>query len=60
LIHKVADLIAYLTDFLTLEPDDVILTGTPEGIRFVQPGDVVRVEVVGVGALENPIVADPV
>jgi len=59
LIHKVADLIAYLTDFLTLEPDDVILTGTPEGIRFVQPGDVVRVEVVGVGALENPIVADP-
>jgi len=43
---------------LALEPDDVILTGTPEGISFVQPGDTLRVEVVGIGALENPIVAE--
>ncbi|MBX6343086.1 MAG: fumarylacetoacetate hydrolase family protein, partial [Thermomicrobiaceae bacterium] len=58
LIHQVPALIEYISDFMTLEPDDVILTGTPEGISFVQPGDVLRVEVEGVGALENPIVAE--
>ncbi|MDI3340894.1 MAG: fumarylacetoacetate hydrolase family protein, partial [Sphaerobacter sp.] len=58
LIHKVGSIIEYISDFMTLEPDDVILTGTPEGISFVQPGDTLRVEVVGVGALENPIVAE--
>lgn len=57
LIHKVASLIEYISDFMTLEPDDVILTGTPEGISFVRPGDTLRVEVEGIGALENPIVA---
>ncbi|MCS7294212.1 MAG: fumarylacetoacetate hydrolase family protein [Dehalococcoidia bacterium] len=57
LIHKVADVIAYISEFMTLEPDDVIMTGTPEGISFVVPGDVVRVEVEGIGALENPVVA---
>ena len=41
---------------MTLEPDDVILTGTPEGISFVKPGDTLKVEVVGIGAIENPIV----
>ena len=56
LIHKVAPIIEYISEFMTLEPDDVILTGTPEGISFVNPGDTLRVEVVGIGALENPIV----
>jgi 5-oxopent-3-ene-1,2,5-tricarboxylate decarboxylase / 2-hydroxyhepta-2,4-diene-1,7-dioate isomerase len=58
LIFKVADIIAYISEFMTLEPDDVILTGTPEGISYVSPGDVLRVEVEGVGSLENPIVED--
>jgi len=58
LIHKVGPIIEYISAFMTLEPDDVILTGTPEGISFVQPGDTLRVEVVGIGALENPIVAE--
>lgn len=58
LIHKVAAIIEYVSSFMTLEPDDVIMTGTPEGISFVRPGDVLRVEVEGVGALENPIVAE--
>lgn len=58
LIHKVPDLIEYISGFMTLEPDDVIMTGTPEGISFVQPGDILKVEVEGVGALENPIVAE--
>jgi 5-oxopent-3-ene-1,2,5-tricarboxylate decarboxylase / 2-hydroxyhepta-2,4-diene-1,7-dioate isomerase len=59
LIFKVADIIAYISEFMTLEPDDVILTGTPEGISYVNPGDVLRVEVEGVGSLENPIIEDP-
>jgi 5-oxopent-3-ene-1,2,5-tricarboxylate decarboxylase / 2-hydroxyhepta-2,4-diene-1,7-dioate isomerase len=58
LIHSVPDIIAYISEFMTLEPDDVILTGTPEGISYVQPGDVLRVEVERVGALENPVVAE--
>lgn len=58
LIHKVGPIIEYISAFMTLEPNDVILTGTPEGISFVRPGDTLRVEVEGIGALENPIVTD--
>ena len=50
--------IAFASEFMTLEPDDVILTGTPKGSSHVRPGDRMRVEVDGVGALENPVVAD--
>jgi 5-oxopent-3-ene-1,2,5-tricarboxylate decarboxylase/2-hydroxyhepta-2,4-diene-1,7-dioate isomerase len=58
LIHKVAPIIEYISEFMTLEPNDVILTGTPEGISYVQPGDVLRVEAVGIGALENPVAGE--
>lgn len=58
LIHKVGPIIEYISEFMTLEPNDVILTGTPEGISYVQPGDVLRVEAVGIGALENPVAAE--
>jgi 5-oxopent-3-ene-1,2,5-tricarboxylate decarboxylase/2-hydroxyhepta-2,4-diene-1,7-dioate isomerase len=50
--------IAFASEFMTLEPDDVILTGTPKGISHVHPGDRMRVEVEGVGVLENPVVSD--
>ncbi|MDR7555902.1 MAG: fumarylacetoacetate hydrolase family protein [Armatimonadota bacterium] len=50
--------IAFLSSFMTLEPDDVILTGTPRGIAPVRPGDRMRIEIDGLGALENPVVAD--
>jgi 5-oxopent-3-ene-1,2,5-tricarboxylate decarboxylase/2-hydroxyhepta-2,4-diene-1,7-dioate isomerase len=58
LIHKVGPIIEYISEFMTLEPNDVILTGTPEGISYVQPGDVLRVEAVGIGALENPVASE--
>lgn len=58
LVRDIPALIEYITEFMTLEPDDVILTGTPKGISHVYPGDVMRLEVDGLGALENPIVAD--
>ncbi len=57
-IHDIPAIIEYISAFMTLEEDDVILTGTPKGLSHVYPGDVMRVEVAGVGALENPIVAD--
>lgn len=58
LIYSVPELIEYISFFMTLEPGDVILTGTPEGISPVHPGDVMRLEITGVGALENPVVEE--
>ncbi len=40
---------------MTLEAGDVILTGTPKGVSHVHPGDVMRLEIDGLGALENPV-----
>lgn len=57
MIHSVADLIEYLSGFMTLSPGDVILTGTPHGVVNVQPGDVVETEVEGIGNLVNTLVA---
>jgi 5-oxopent-3-ene-1,2,5-tricarboxylate decarboxylase/2-hydroxyhepta-2,4-diene-1,7-dioate isomerase len=56
LIFSFAQLVADLSRFITLEPGDVILTGTPAGSRPVEPGDVVEVEVDGIGRLRSPIV----
>ena len=55
-IYTVPELIAYLTDFMTLEPGDMIWTGTPKGISRVHPGDAMRLEIEGIGVLENRIV----
>jgi len=59
LAYSIPELIVFLSEFMTLESGDVILTGTPKGISPVGPGDTMRVEVEGLGALENPVVADP-
>jgi 2-keto-4-pentenoate hydratase/2-oxohepta-3-ene-1,7-dioic acid hydratase in catechol pathway len=50
-------LLAYVTSVMTLEPGDVLATGTPAGVGPLHPGDVVEVEVVGVGTLSNPVEA---
>lgn len=52
-------LVADIARTITLVPGDVLLSGTPAGSRPVEPGDVVRVEVEGLGALENTIVSGP-
>jgi 2-keto-4-pentenoate hydratase/2-oxohepta-3-ene-1,7-dioic acid hydratase in catechol pathway len=52
-----AFLVSWLSRFVTLEPGDVIATGTPAGIAPIEPGDVVSVTVEGVGTLSNPVVA---
>ena len=46
----------YIASVMTLEPGDVIATGTPAGVGPMQPGDVVEVTVEGVGTLNNPVV----
>lgn len=58
MLRKIPELIAFITSFMTLDPDDVILTGTPKGISHVRPGDVMRLEIDGLGALENPVIAE--
>jgi 2-keto-4-pentenoate hydratase/2-oxohepta-3-ene-1,7-dioic acid hydratase in catechol pathway len=65
LIFGVPKLIAYLSSVFTLEPGDIISTGTPAGVgfarkppRWLRPGDVVTVTVEGVGILVNPVVAE--
>lgn len=63
MIHTVAELVAFASQGTTLQPGDVVLTGTPSGVamgdenpRWLRPGDVVRCEVSGLGHLENPVV----
>jgi 2-keto-4-pentenoate hydratase/2-oxohepta-3-ene-1,7-dioic acid hydratase in catechol pathway len=58
LIFDVATIVSYLSRYLTLEPGDVIFTGTPQTTRAMKPGDVVEIEVEGVGVLRNPVIRD--
>jgi 5-oxopent-3-ene-1,2,5-tricarboxylate decarboxylase / 2-hydroxyhepta-2,4-diene-1,7-dioate isomerase len=58
LVHGIASLIEYLSGFMTLNPGDVILTGTPEGVVNVNVGDEVVTEIDGIGRLVNFIVDD--
>lgn len=56
LIHDVAAVVAHASRYVTLEPGDAIFTGTPGRTRRIAPGDVVEVELEGVGTLRNPVV----
>jgi 2-keto-4-pentenoate hydratase/2-oxohepta-3-ene-1,7-dioic acid hydratase in catechol pathway len=58
LIFSCRDLVAWASRIMTLEPGDVIATGTPAGIGPMEPGDQVEVEVEGIGTLTNPVVAE--
>ena len=66
MIHDIYEQIAYLSTVMTLEPGDVLATGTPSGVgaamrppSFMKVGDVMRVEVDGIGHIENVVVAEP-
>ena len=56
--RQIPHIIAHVSRFMTLEPGDLILTGTPSGIGPVQPGDVMTVELEGLGSISNPVVAE--
>lgn len=64
-IFPVEELVAYVSQVCTLEPGDLIFTGTPPGVgfarqppRFLKPGDVAEVEIDGLGVLRNPVTAE--
>lgn len=56
MVFGVATLVAFIAEVMALEPGDVILTGTPEGVGPLVPGDVVEVEVEGLGTLRNHVI----
>ncbi|MBM1145217.1 fumarylacetoacetate hydrolase family protein [Alcanivorax sp. ZXX171] len=58
MIFDVPFLIEYLSGFMTLQPGDMIATGTPKGMADVQPGDVVDVEIEGIGRLRNTMLSE--
>lgn len=65
LIFKIPDLIAFLSSVFTLEPGDIVSTGTPAGVgftrkppRFLRAGEEVVVKIAGIGELRNPVVAE--
>lgn len=56
MIFDVATLVATASRVMTLEPGDVIMTGTPAGVGPIHPGDVVEVDIDGIGVLRNPVI----
>jgi len=58
MVFDIPGLISYISGVMTLEPGDLILTGTPEGVGTLSSGDVVEVEVVGVSRVSNPVTSD--
>jgi 5-oxopent-3-ene-1,2,5-tricarboxylate decarboxylase/2-hydroxyhepta-2,4-diene-1,7-dioate isomerase len=59
LTYGVHELIEFITNFMTLDAGDMIWTGSPQGISHVRPGDMMRCEIDGIGALENPVIEEP-
>lgn len=64
LVHKIPAILAWVTRYLTLQPGDCVMTGTPAGVGvfrkppvFMKPGDVIEMEIEGLGVLRNPVVA---
>ena len=58
MIFDIGTIIEFVTQFMTLEPGDLIATGTPPGVGPMLPGSVVEVEITGIGRLSNPVVAE--
>lgn len=66
MVHNIYDQIAYLSTVMTLEPGDLLATGTPSGVgvamnppQWLKIGDVMRVEIDGIGHIENVVIAEP-
>jgi len=59
-VFSIQKTLSYISRYMTLLPGDIVITGTPQGIAPMQPGDTVEVEIEGIGVLRNKIQADPV
>src|SRR3954449_12718301 len=64
MIFGVAEIVSFVSQAITLEPDDLIITGTPAGVGafrdppvWLQPGDEITIEIDGVGSIRNPVTA---
>jgi 2-keto-4-pentenoate hydratase/2-oxohepta-3-ene-1,7-dioic acid hydratase in catechol pathway len=60
MIFGVDAIIAFVSGFMTLEPGDLLATGTPPGVGPMSPGSVVEVEITGIGTLRNPVVHEAI
>ena len=58
MVFGIPQLLSFISGIMTLEAGDLVLTGTPAGVGPLKPGDVVEVEIPGVGILSNPVVAE--
>ncbi len=58
MVFNIPSLVAYISGIMTLEENDLILTGTPDGVGTLVPGDVVEVEIAGVSRVSNPVTSD--
>lgn len=56
LIFSVPVIMEFITRYMTLEPGDIVSTGTPSGVGNLSPGDVVEIDIEGVGVLSNPVI----
>ena len=58
MVFDIPALLSYISGIMTLEAGDLVLTGTPEGVGTLSPGDVVEVEIAGVSRVSNPVTSD--
>ncbi len=58
MVFSIPFLLSYISQVMTLEPGDIVATGTPAGVGPLHPGDVVEVEITGLSRIANPVVAD--
>lgn len=58
MVFSIPDVLAYISHIMTLEPDDLVLTGSPAGIGKLSPGDEVEVDVLGFSRVRNPVSLD--
>jgi 2-keto-4-pentenoate hydratase/2-oxohepta-3-ene-1,7-dioic acid hydratase in catechol pathway len=58
MVFDIPTVLSYISKVMTLEPGDLVLTGTPEGVGTLAPGDVVEVEIAGVSRVSNPVTRD--
>jgi 2-keto-4-pentenoate hydratase/2-oxohepta-3-ene-1,7-dioic acid hydratase in catechol pathway len=55
MVFSIPDLLAYVSNVMTLEPGDVVATGSPAGVGILKDGDEVEVEILGVSRVRNPV-----
>ena len=58
MVFDIPAILSYISGVMTLEPGDLVLTGTPDGVGTLSPGDVVEVEIAGVSRVSNPVSSD--